>query len=86
MGISELIKKTTNITDRHELKLEKKLLFSGSGGEGEENPPNLQTRLMLSMLQCLKTKHADLVKSNPCLQTIFMRQWFQDSESDQNLT
>ena len=31
------------------------------------------------MVQHGKTKHADLVKSNACLQIIFMRLWSQDS-------
>lgn len=56
----------------------------GSGGEDKEKPPKFAKVFMFFMVQHLKTKHADLVKPNACLQIIFMRLWSQDSESYQN--
>ena len=52
----------------------------GAGGEEDkEKCPKFAKALMFFMVQHLKTKHADLVKSNACLQIIFMRLWSQDS-------
>lgn len=51
-----------------------------SGGEDKEKPPKFAKVFMFFMVQHLKTKQADLVKPDACLQIIFMRLWSQDSE------
>ena len=76
----------TNTSSEHKLNLEwkkkkitKLFCLMRSGGEDKEKPAKFAKAFMFFMVHNLKTKHADLVKSNACLQIIFMRLWSQDS-------
>jgi len=74
----------TNTSSEHKLNLEwkknnKTVLFNGVRWRGQRKTCKICKSIYVLMVQHLKTKHADLVKSNACLQIIFMRLWSQDS-------